>query len=1595
MSTTYEDEDLDLTYEADLLGNIQQVLAGLQGFGSMALELLQNADDAGATRISFDVRNDRLIVRHNSVFSSCGLRHKRCPWLDTGDPKGNMRPCDFHAISRMAARGKVGEDLIGRFGIGFVSVYQVTDAPIIRSNGVELRLDPLTRRNRRLFVETGDETTIELPWAQHQSATRRELKASPVPSDIATKMVAALREVSAEGLLFLRGLREVRIARSGSEVGSTILSRDGAMITVKTDGAPDVRWLTVEADAAAAAGELAERFEVLKELRRQTVVRVAFRLDGEASWTGKLYAFLPTGESSQLPCHINADFFPRQDRRSIVLTGEQHDRYFNEMLLHTAAAALGGRLGELKFDIGHQRLWALMEAAARLDGSGSAFETFWEQLAEGAGREPIAFTNEAAWKDVSECVWPPAHFSPEEEAAASTIGLPIVDGSLRAHRNVFLKLGTEPLDLEGFTAAMEATPILQSPEYQDEDEPQPDGALLACLWSAAQKLLAAERGSGKGDLAERLSAVSFLLDIDGDRLSIDEAYRPPEFTSAEAIRKFVGAGPFVSEGIKAFPDLYGLIDTIGTPALAHCLAAEIATEDDALAKFSDAKHLSGLFDLLGSFTPNDQDRLVTRQHLAATPILPSADGFLTPERALWPGGFHDPIGHFRLVEGTFTPGGEAFVREVLRVPTLTFKAYLEEHLDGILGPDLTRAQYQALITEVLRNEYQLAADGGFGALRQARLVRTTKGNFVRAPEAYLRTDETEALLGRDADTWVDLSWLPVGPDQERTLGLFGRLGLDAMVSVRHLIERVEELTSSPPDDRRRAAIALIVRNLLDRFPRLNPAELKELEELSHKAWLPGSLLGKPVEGVWHRPRDIQRPFGSEAFSSQLPFIDIAALRASRSAQPFLDLLGVPAEPPTTAVVAHLIHCAEEGTAPNDTVYGVLFQRRERGDVVPLERLRDVACIYDPDRGRFLLPTDVFWNPPPLRTHWSRASKAMRQREALFSFLGVEDDPGPRHYGQLLRRIVEDNPAGLAGDPTEALVHERCLASLATALTSADPIAAEALQDLFELPFLLRMDGAFARKEAVVWADAPALLEPFGRDIDGLITAPPVAERTAVSVLYRFLAIPPLSAVVRLRVVSAVNPRQDEKAEAVLSDRASLLLWLAVAPELRGRLARALEGIQVYRVDELLQAAELNPGGTPIPSPPQAVDAFFDAEEGRLLVRCSDSDEIDWSAAFSALVTALQAGLEIPDLPHLVVNATYVITASSAAGAERSLRRAGFRPLSAEAEPIEESRELGDLEAGVDDEVLWAAGPPDEAGAAQATEGNDDEASADDGDLDEDELDDEEAGWDEEDEEENDDDLEPGRTRDGKDANSFNAPRGGGQGGSGSRAESDTGSDTGHHDPLNPAQPRNHRLLSYVAHGKSSSSGTSSEGGAGGSNPIDERAMAAAMAYEVKAGRIPERQSQTNPGFDIISLDPATGAKRLIEVKGVLNEWNDRGVKLTKTQFATAQQHGDAFWIYVVEHATDASKQTLTALQSPFAKVEEFWFDSGWREVSEHAAAGRDVLLTAGRKVRHADFGEGVIEKATKRGLIWDLVISFRHNGVKSLMFNKAIQLLDD
>jgi predicted lactoylglutathione lyase len=57
--------------ETDHLGQIQAALRGLTGYHSLGFELIQNANDAGAASMVFDLRNDALIIEDDARFSEC------------------------------------------------------------------------------------------------------------------------------------------------------------------------------------------------------------------------------------------------------------------------------------------------------------------------------------------------------------------------------------------------------------------------------------------------------------------------------------------------------------------------------------------------------------------------------------------------------------------------------------------------------------------------------------------------------------------------------------------------------------------------------------------------------------------------------------------------------------------------------------------------------------------------------------------------------------------------------------------------------------------------------------------------------------------------------------------------------------------------------------------------------------------------------------------------------------------------------------------------------------------------------------------------------------------------------------------------------------------------------------------------------------------------------------------------------------------------------------------------------------------------------------------------------------------------------------
>jgi hypothetical protein len=126
-------------------------------------ELLQNADDAKATSARFNLFADRLIFGHNGTrhFSISDQKTEKADRI-------NGKLGDINSITSIAHSNKnIKEATIGKFGLGFKSVFQYTASPRIYDPNVFFRIDRFIVPSliKKDFNGRRDgETLFELPF---------------------------------------------------------------------------------------------------------------------------------------------------------------------------------------------------------------------------------------------------------------------------------------------------------------------------------------------------------------------------------------------------------------------------------------------------------------------------------------------------------------------------------------------------------------------------------------------------------------------------------------------------------------------------------------------------------------------------------------------------------------------------------------------------------------------------------------------------------------------------------------------------------------------------------------------------------------------------------------------------------------------------------------------------------------------------------------------------------------------------------------------------------------------------------------------------------------------------------------------------------------------------------------------------------------------------------------------------------------------------------------------------------------------------------------------------------------------------------------
>lgn len=89
----------------------------------------------------------------------------------------------------------------------------------------------------------------------------------------------------------------------------------------------------------------------------------------------------------------------------------------------------------------------------------------------------------------------------------------------------------------------------------------------------------------------------------------------------------------------------------------------------------------------------------------------------------------------------------------------------------------------------------------------------------------------------------------------------------------------------------------------------------------------------------------------------------------------------------------------------------------------------------------------------------------------------------------------------------------------------------------------------------------------------------------------------------------------------------------------------------------------------------------------------------------------------------------------------------------------------------------------------------------------------------------------------------------------------------------------------------------------------------------------------NKGFDLVETDINDEPERWIEVKAMKGSLDDRPVGLSSVQFEFARQHGEQYWLYIVEHAGDMARSRIVKIENPAGRVGTFTFDKGWISIA--------------------------------------------------------------
>lgn len=1194
----------------DYLGALARTLGDLTGYSILAFELIQNGDDAGASQLVFTFTDDALEIWNDGVFSDCErqeLDPDECPMRTS---EGHR--CDFHSFRSVSSEDKRQRDhTIGAFGIGFTAVYQITDRPELISSRRHWVVSETNPESERIGVCDGcsrcdsnpSGTTFILPWARDEgSPLRTRLSAPAVGPDEIDELRRELVESLPTTVLFLRNLDELEVRNGLAPMCRVERVPEDDRTLVQVNDQVET-WLVLRGSFDEEAQALKARYGDKIEASRHHEVVVAVPVEHPVD--GRLCAYLPTRESTGLPFHVNADFFPASDRTR--LPDEGHRGEWNRAAVRAAAQLLARRLPDLREPLGPRRLWELVYATwqrrsqvgegSRRDWMGS----FWSELAAVLADCPVFHTSAGEWVRCRDGVT--IRHLDEERASIpflEWLGMNVVDPEL--HSIIYglervEVLRTREISFASFVEALRENGFASGSAV----ELQP--ALREQAWRELDILLG--RKGADGNL---LDDIALAPTVQGGLVAFAAARRADVATQS-IFRSLADDVPFVDDAElrSVAPRLAGLVDDFH----ARDAVALLERLDDVI----DTAHLPVLLRWFSDRSYQVDDGL--GQRLVTLPIFPTTAGPKALVDLSIPGGFDDELGLAEVVDTAAISSSLSFLRQ-LGARELTIEEYARRVVPAnVHVAESDPSRWRRVVELLARAAGDLRDESGLRSVLSRLPLVETGESFVESGRAYIPSSELDAIL---------VDYLAVkAPSHESVASFYEWLGVATKPRPEDLLRRVDHLAAGPVTPE-------VIRNveaIMVYLAEARDAVQATVRALSRKAWLPA----EGDDSRWYLPGDLAASYQRYLFETQAMFVRLPiSLQQTRGVNDVFGSLGVQTVPRPEQVVEHLLKCAGSSVALNKDVYRYLNNNTESR---ALDRLVGRHCILAPN-GTYLRPGEIFRRAHPFGRFRAVLGSELRGLDSLWERLGIRESPEASDAVDVLRDIGEE--FGVANDALDTDNFAVVMEAWRMIERGLDGTSDRNLRSLETVKCVPDSRHVLVTPERALFDDAPEYADALHNRIGGMLIRKPEGAWRAME----RAGVRSLAEGVQVELHEAVDEVEDTEVGHLITERRRQIAR-AVDPLLSnsgaGNVLAILDRLSFTRVSRLEVVYRMRLPGSNVDLQSDVLPATTVLLEDRIL-RCGDAisgvdlarelarriaPSVERTSLVPALALALQAG----------------------------------------------------------------------------------------------------------------------------------------------------------------------------------------------------------------------------------------------------------------------------------------------------------------------------------------------------------------------------------